>query len=57
MQFDGDRIAHMTKIWNAGLALRELGWAWQDYQRAFQFEVHSGERSLEHPRERQRLVN
>lgn len=26
MQFDGDRIAHMTKIWNAGVALRELGW-------------------------------
>jgi steroid delta-isomerase-like uncharacterized protein len=26
MQFDGDKIAHMTKIWNAGLALRELGW-------------------------------
>lgn len=22
MQFDGDKIAHMTKIWNAGLALR-----------------------------------
>ena len=27
MQFDGDKIVHMTKIWNAGLALRELGWA------------------------------
>ena len=27
MQFDGDRIVHLTKIWNAGLALRELGWA------------------------------
>ena len=27
MQFDGDRIAHMTKIWNAGVALKELGWA------------------------------
>ena len=26
MQFDGDRIAHMTKIWNAGVALKELGW-------------------------------
>jgi len=26
MQFDGDKIVHMTKIWNAGLALRELGW-------------------------------
>ena len=27
MQFDGDKIAHMTKIWHAGLAMRELGWA------------------------------
>ncbi len=27
MQFDGGKIAHMTKIWNAGLALKELGWA------------------------------
>jgi len=27
MQFDGDRISHMTKIWNAGLALKDLGWA------------------------------
>jgi steroid delta-isomerase-like uncharacterized protein len=27
MEFDGDRIAHMTKIWNAGLALKDLGWA------------------------------
>jgi predicted ester cyclase len=27
MEFDGDRIRHMTKIWNAGWALRELGWA------------------------------
>ncbi len=27
MQFDGDRIRHMTKIWNDGLALRALGWA------------------------------
>ena len=26
MQFEGDKIVHMTKIWNAGLALRELGW-------------------------------
>ena len=26
-QFDGGKIAHMTKIWNAGLALKELGWA------------------------------
>ena len=27
MEFDGDRIRHMTKIWNAGIALRQLGWA------------------------------
>jgi predicted ester cyclase len=27
MEFDGDKIRHMTKIWNAGWAMRELGWA------------------------------
>jgi predicted ester cyclase len=27
MQFEGDKISHMTKIWNAGLALKDLGWA------------------------------
>jgi steroid delta-isomerase-like uncharacterized protein len=27
MQFEGDRIVHMTKIWNAGLAMKDLGWA------------------------------
>jgi len=27
MGFDGDKIRHMTKIWNAGWALKELGWA------------------------------
>ena len=27
MQFDGDKIEHMTKIWHAGLAMKELGWA------------------------------
>jgi predicted ester cyclase len=27
MQFDGGKITHMTKIWNAGLALKDLGWA------------------------------
>lgn len=26
MQFDGDRIRHMTKIWNDGLSLKALGW-------------------------------
>lgn len=27
MEFDGDRIRHMTKIWNDGWAIKELGWA------------------------------
>jgi predicted ester cyclase len=27
MEFDGDRIRHMTKIWNDGITLRQLGWA------------------------------
>lgn len=27
MQFEGNKIVHMTKIWNAGLALKALGWA------------------------------
>ncbi|SFS16431.1 ester cyclase [Yoonia litorea] len=27
MHFEGDRIAHMTKIWNDVLALRSLGWS------------------------------
>ena len=27
MRFDGDRITHMTKIWNDAQALRQLGWA------------------------------
>ena len=26
MQFDGDRIRHMTKIWNDVVALKQLGW-------------------------------
>ena len=26
MQFTDGRISHMTKIWNAGWTLRELGW-------------------------------
>jgi predicted ester cyclase len=26
MQFKGEKISHMTKIWNDGLALKELGW-------------------------------
>ena len=27
MEFEGDRIRHMTKIWNAGITLKQLGWA------------------------------
>lgn len=27
MQFEGDKIAHMTKVWHSGLAVKELGWA------------------------------
>ncbi|MDT8343861.1 MAG: ester cyclase [Thermohalobaculum sp.] len=27
MRFDGDRIRHMTKIWNDAQSLRALGWA------------------------------
>ncbi|MEM7750644.1 MAG: nuclear transport factor 2 family protein [Pseudomonadota bacterium] len=26
MEFDGDKIRHMTKIWHSGLALKALGW-------------------------------
>lgn len=26
MGFDGDRIRHMTKIWNDGISLKQLGW-------------------------------
>ena len=27
VQFDGDRIRHMTKIWNDAVCLQQLGWA------------------------------
>jgi predicted ester cyclase len=27
MEFDGDKIRHMTKIWNDGVSLKQLGWA------------------------------
>ena len=27
MDFDGDKIRHMTKIWNDGITMRQLGWA------------------------------
>jgi predicted ester cyclase len=26
MKFEGDRIRHMTKIWNDGISLQQLGW-------------------------------
>jgi predicted ester cyclase len=26
MEFEGDQIRHMTKIWHAGLAMKQLGW-------------------------------
>ena len=26
MDFEGDKIRHMTKIWNAGMAMKDLGW-------------------------------
>ena len=26
MDFDGEKIRHMTKIWHSGLAMKELGW-------------------------------
>lgn len=27
MTFEGDKIGHMTKIWHAGWAMKQLGWA------------------------------
>ena len=27
MDFDGDKIRHMTKVWPDAWALKELGWA------------------------------
>lgn len=27
MQFEGDRIRHMTKVWNDSVSLQQLGWA------------------------------
>lgn len=27
MQFSGDKISHMIKIWHSGLCVKELGWA------------------------------
>lgn len=27
MEFEDDRIRHMTKIWHAGISMKQLGWA------------------------------
>ena len=27
MEFEGDRIRHLTKVWNDGFGLKQLGWA------------------------------
>lgn len=27
MQFDGDKIRHLTKIWNDSVSLKQLGWS------------------------------
>jgi predicted ester cyclase len=27
MEFEDGKISHMTKIWNAGLAMKDLGWS------------------------------
>ena len=26
MEFEGDQISHMTKVWNDGFSLKQLGW-------------------------------
>ena len=26
MDFNGDRIGHLTKVWNDGISLTQLGW-------------------------------
>ena len=26
MEFDGDKIRHLTKIWNDGISMRQVGW-------------------------------
>jgi hypothetical protein len=26
MEFEGDKIRHLTKIWNAGMAMKDFGW-------------------------------
>ena len=27
MQFEGDKVSHMTKVWNDGFSFKQLGWA------------------------------
>jgi hypothetical protein len=27
LDFEGDKISHMTKIWNDGISMQQLGWA------------------------------
>ncbi|HTY53824.1 MAG TPA: nuclear transport factor 2 family protein [Candidatus Binataceae bacterium] len=27
IEFEGDKVRHMTKIWNSGFAIKQLGWA------------------------------
>ena len=27
LEFEGEKIRHMTKIWNDGISMRQLGWA------------------------------
>jgi predicted ester cyclase len=27
MEFEGDKIRHLTKVWNAGWAMKQFGWA------------------------------
>lgn len=26
MRFEGDKVSHMTKVWNDGFSFRQLGW-------------------------------
>ncbi|MDQ2985528.1 MAG: hypothetical protein M3R13_02245 [Armatimonadota bacterium] len=26
MEFEGDKIRHMTKVWNDGFSMQQLGW-------------------------------
>ncbi len=27
MEFDGDKIRHMTRIWNDGISMKQLAWS------------------------------